>query len=103
MHAVGSFPLSISTIAGVAGLIADDALSGSELGESLGFVDRVNAITLDEVNDALRDVIDFDKMALVLMGDPAMLDLAEEVLEELLSELSISASVERVDWLSVDP
>lgn len=103
MHAVGSFPLSISTIAGVAGLIADDALSGSELGESLGFVDRVNAITLDEVNDALRDVIDFDKMALVLMGDPAMLDFAEEVLEELLSELSISASVERVDWLSVDP
>lgn len=102
-HAIGSFPLAVSTTAGLASLVAQEALYGGDPEESVDYVEEVRSITLDEVNRVIRDVIDFNRMAVVLVGDPAALEGAEEAIDRLLGDLFAGdVTFERVDWLSVD-
>lgn len=101
-HEAGSFPLAISTTAGLAELIAAGAVRGVDPVESLAYVERVRSVTLEEVNGVISDVVDFQRAAVVLVGDPAALDGAEATVRQILGDLAGELILERVDWTSVD-
>ena len=90
---VGSFPLSVETIGGMAGQIAIGALYGKTPQEVMEFPEQVSRTTLAEVNAVIADVIDLDSLAVVLVGDPAVL----EGVERLFDRIPVS-EIERVQW-----
>lgn len=92
-HLLGSFPLRLETLGGTASLIADALFYEGTLETIRTYPQRVTALSRDQVNAAIDRYLDPERFAVVLLGDPALLDGAPPELFGVPTE-----RVELVDW-----
>ncbi|BAS26630.1 M16 family metallopeptidase [Limnochorda pilosa] len=93
-HLLGSFPLQMETLSGMAGTIAEALFYDGTLDAIRTYPEQVASLTRAQVNAAIKAHLDPERFAVVLLGDPAVLEEAPggEVLGVPV-EL-----VEQVDW-----
>src|SRR5690606_9445015 len=73
---LGRFPLQLETLAGTAALVTDAILDHGSLDPITDVPEQVAALTLGDVNGAIRAHLDPERFAVVLLGDPAVLETA---------------------------
>nr|MBO2486974.1 hypothetical protein [Bacillota bacterium] len=90
---LGRFPLQLETLAGTAALVTDAILDHGSLDPITDVPEQVAALTLADVNGAIRAHLDPERFAVVLLGDPAVLETAPGPIFGVPRE-----QVEIVDW-----
>ena len=68
-YLTGSFPLTIETPSAIALQILNAVFYGLDLQELQTFRERVNAITVDDIQRVARDYLHPDRLSIVLVGD----------------------------------
>lgn len=90
---LGSFPLQLETLGGTASLVTDALLDHGSLAPITDVPEQVAALTVAEVNEAIRTHLDPEHFAVVLLGDPAVLETAPGAIFGVSRD-----RVEVVDW-----
>lgn len=68
-YLTGSFPLTIETPSAIALQILNAVFYGLDLSELEDFRDRVNAVTVDDIQRVAREYLHPDRLSIVLVGD----------------------------------
>ena len=68
-YLTGSFPLTIETPSAIALQILNAVFYGLDLNELEDFRDRVNAVTVDDIQRVAREYLHPDRLSIVLVGD----------------------------------
>ncbi|HEY8531870.1 MAG TPA: pitrilysin family protein, partial [Limnochorda sp.] len=90
---LGSFPLQLETLSGTARLVSDALVDHGNLAPITEIPEQVAALTVVEVNEAIRAHLDPERFAVVLLGDPAVLETAPGPIFGVSPD-----QVEVVDW-----
>ncbi|MCA1649061.1 MAG: insulinase family protein [Acidobacteria bacterium] len=70
-YLTGSFPLTIETPSAIALQILNAVFYGLDLSELETFRDRVNAVTVDDIQRVAKEYLHPDRLSIVLVGDAA--------------------------------
>jgi zinc protease len=98
-YLTGSFPLTIETPSAIALQVLNAVFYGLDMGELQTFRERVNAITVDDIQRVARTYLHPDRLSIVLVGDA---DVFAKQLPGVGFEQYERISVSDLDLASVD-
>jgi zinc protease len=73
-YLTGSFPLTIETPSAIALQVLNAVFYGLDLNELQTFRERVNAITVDDIQRVSREYLHPDRLSIVLVGDASLFE-----------------------------
>jgi zinc protease len=97
-YLTGSFPLTIETPSAIALQVLNAVFYGLDLNELQTFRERVNAITVDDIQRVSREYLHPDRLSIVLVGDASLFEkqlagLGFDRVERIpVSELDLTAA-----------